>query len=87
MKPAATRRIGYLLEEIRLHGENAELRDEVTELARQYGVVTPYTAYLILEDEDRRRVPLALQSLPGLGQELGQNVHFALGDTIYEIYE
>lgn len=66
----ATRRIGYLLEEIRLQGENAELRDEVTELARQYGVVTPYTAYLILEDEDRRRVPLALQSLPGLGQDV-----------------
>ena len=47
----ATRRVGYLLDEIRLHGENAELRDEVTELARKYGIVTPYTAYLILEDE------------------------------------
>src|SRR5207247_4412919 len=31
----ATRRVGYLLEEIRLHGENAELKDEVTQLARQ----------------------------------------------------
>jgi Ca-activated chloride channel family protein len=29
----ATRRVGYLLDEIRLHGENSELRDEVTELA------------------------------------------------------
>ena len=27
----ATRRVGYLLDEIRLHGENAELRDEVTD--------------------------------------------------------
>jgi len=59
----ATRRVGYLLDEIRLHGENAELKDEVTELARKYGIVTPYTAYLIVEDEDRRRVPLAMQSL------------------------
>ena len=33
----ATRRVGYLLDEIRLHGENAELRDEVTELARNMG--------------------------------------------------
>jgi Ca-activated chloride channel family protein len=62
----ATRRVGYLLDEIRLHGENAELRDEVTELARRFNIVTPYTAYLIVEDEDRRRVPLALQSLPQL---------------------
>ncbi len=65
----ATRRVGYLLDEIRLHGENAELRDEVTELARQYGIVTPYTAYLIAEDEDRRRVPLSMQSLPQLNTD------------------
>ena len=62
----ATRRVGYLLDEIRLHGENAELREEVTDLARQFNIVTPYTAYLIVEDEDRRRVPLAMQSLPQL---------------------
>jgi len=65
----ATRRVGYLLDEIRLHGENAELRDEVTELARKYGIVTPYTAYLIVEDEDRRRVPLTMQSLPQLNTD------------------
>jgi len=65
----ATRRVGYLLDEIRLRGENAELRDEVTELARKYGIVTPYTAYLIVEDEDRRRVPLAMQSLPQLNTD------------------
>jgi Ca-activated chloride channel family protein len=65
----ATRRVGYLLDEIRLHGENAELRDEVTELARKYGIVTPYTAYLIVEDEDRRRVPLAMQTMPQLSAD------------------
>ncbi len=62
----ATRRIGFLLDEIRLHGENAELKDEVTELARKFSVVTPYTAYLIVEDETRRNVPVAMQSLPQL---------------------
>jgi len=65
----ATRRVGYLLEEIRLHGENAELKDEVTELARKYGIVTPYTAYLIIEDEKRREVPISMQSLPQLQQD------------------
>src|SRR5881396_2272317 len=65
----ATRRVGYLLEEIRLHGENAELKDEVTELARKYSIVTPYTAYLIIEDEARRGVPLLSQTLPQLQQD------------------
>lgn len=65
----ATRRVGHLLDEIRLHGENKELKDEVTELARQYGLVTPYTAYLILEDEARRGVPMALQSMPQLRED------------------
>jgi Ca-activated chloride channel family protein len=65
----ATRRVGYLLDEIRLHGENSELRDEVTQLARRYGIVTPYTAYLIIEDETRRRVPLAVQSMPRLNTD------------------
>ena len=65
----ATRRVGYLLDEIRLHGENSELRDEVTALARRYGIVTPYTAYLIMEDESRRRVPLARQSLQQLNTD------------------
>ena len=60
----ATRRVGYLLDEIRLHGENRELKDEVTDLARKYGIVTPYTAYLIQEDETRRNVPLSMQTLP-----------------------
>jgi len=47
----ATRRIGYLLEEIRLHGEQTELVDEVKELGLKYGIVTPYTSYLVTEEE------------------------------------
>jgi Ca-activated chloride channel family protein len=65
----ATRRVGYLLDEIRLRGESSELKDEVTDLARKYGLVTPYTAYLILEDEARRGVPMAMQSMPRLRQD------------------
>ncbi len=58
----ATRRVGHLLDEIRLHGDSKELRDEVVELARTFNIVTPYTAYLIVEDEGRRNVPLAAQT-------------------------
>lgn len=50
----ASRRIGYLLDQIRLNGENKELVDEITQLAREHGIVTPYTSYLILEDEEIR---------------------------------
>jgi Ca-activated chloride channel family protein len=59
----AIRRVGFLLDEIRLRGETPELRDEVVQLAREHGIVTPYTAYLILEDEVRRNVPVALRSM------------------------
>lgn len=59
----AMRRVGYLLDEMRLHGENKELRDEVTELARKYGIVTPYTAYLIVEDEKGRGLADATRSI------------------------
>jgi len=51
----AARHVGFLLDQIRLHGEDRELVDEVTRLARQYGIVTPYTSYLIVEDEKVRR--------------------------------
>jgi Ca-activated chloride channel homolog len=60
----ATRRVGYLLDEIRLRGENSELKDEATELARKYGIVTPYTAYLIVEDETRRNLPQPVRLMP-----------------------
>jgi hypothetical protein len=59
----ATRRVGYLLDQIRTRGESKEVRDEVVELARRWGVVTPYTAMLIIEDERRRNVPLADRSM------------------------
>ncbi len=45
----ATRKIGYLLDQIRLHGDSKELKDTIVTLATEYGVVTPYTAYLVTE--------------------------------------
>lgn len=49
----AVRRVGFLLDEIRLRGESAEVKDEVVRLAKRFGIVTPYTSYLILEDSQR----------------------------------
>jgi len=47
----ANRRVGYLLNQIRLYGENQEVKDEIVELAMRYGIITPYTSMLVVEDE------------------------------------
>ncbi|MBI3270693.1 MAG: VWA domain-containing protein [Planctomycetes bacterium] len=49
----AISKIGYVLDEIRLRGENPELKNEVVSLAKQFGILTPYTSYLVLEDLSR----------------------------------
>ena len=48
----ATRRVGWLMEQVRTNGEQKELRDEIVDLGTRYGIVTPYTSYLALEDGD-----------------------------------
>ncbi|MFM9106066.1 MAG: VIT domain-containing protein [Chloroflexota bacterium] len=47
----ATRRIGYLLNQIRLNGDNPELVDAIVDLSIRFGIVTPYTSYLLTEDD------------------------------------
>lgn len=47
----ATRAIGNLLSQIRLHGEEPELVQSVVNLSIRYGIITPYTSYLIEEDD------------------------------------
>jgi Ca-activated chloride channel family protein len=54
----AIRRIGYLLEEIRLRGASTELAEEVKKLGLKFGIVTPYTSFLVTEKE-RMNMPLA----------------------------
>lgn len=48
----ATRKIGYLMSEIRLNGEKKELIDEIIKLSKEHGIMTPYTSFLILEKEE-----------------------------------
>jgi len=47
----ATRKIGYLLNQIRLNGEQPEWVDAIVDLSVRFGIVTPYTSYLITEDD------------------------------------
>ena len=45
----ATRKIGYLLNQVRLHGPDQETVDQIVRLSIRYGIVTPYTSYLVTE--------------------------------------
>lgn len=65
----AQRKVAFLLDEIRLHGEEQELVDEVKRLATLHAIVTPYTSNLVVEEEeleeDRRMSSANPLFLPG----------------------
>jgi Ca-activated chloride channel homolog len=48
----ATRKIGYLLDQVRLHS-NQEVVDEIVRLSKEYGIITPYTSFLADERQDQ----------------------------------
>ena len=53
----ARRKVGYMLDQIRVNGEKKELVDEVVTLAKRYGITTPYTSYLVVPDGPIHVVP------------------------------
>ena len=62
----ATRKIGFLLDQVRLNGEHQELVDEIVALSRTYGIITPYTSFLIVED-----TPSAPMAFEGFDKQSG----------------
>jgi len=69
----AVRRIGHLTQEIRLHGQNQELTDEVVRLGRQFGIITEYTRFLA----DAR--PLPSVAAPDAARSAMQKAHREIG--------
>ncbi|MCP4581425.1 MAG: VWA domain-containing protein [candidate division Zixibacteria bacterium] len=47
----ANRRIGYLTQQMRLHGTSGELIAEVVRLSKKFGIVTEYTSFLVEGDD------------------------------------
>ena len=43
----AGRKISYLIDQIRAHGESQEMIAEIVALSQQYGIQTPYTSWLV----------------------------------------
>jgi Ca-activated chloride channel family protein len=72
----AVRRVGDLIDQIDMNGQNRELVDELVSLSLKYGLMTPYTSFLADENvplharvEQLREAELSLR---GLSQESGQ---------------
>jgi Ca-activated chloride channel family protein len=73
----ATRRIGHLIDEMRLHGENQELVEEVVSLSKKYGIITEYTSFLVDADYRLAAHELAPQAKKRL--ELASNEEVGAG--------
>lgn len=81
----ATRKIGYLLQQVRLQGPEREIIDEIVRLSVRFGIVTPYTSYLVTEplpmvaDEQERIAAEEFEkfsdqaTLPAFGREAVEN--------------
>ena len=65
------------MDQIRLNGPADELVDEIVALSRRYGIITPYTSFLIVEDEPT--VPIA--DNPSLSNETGADAVRAAEDV------
>jgi Ca-activated chloride channel family protein len=80
----ATRKIGFLLNQIRLNGPNQELIDQVVRLSIRFGIVTPYTSYLVTEEmplgaveqeriaQEQYSIMTTATPAPSMGQEAVQ---------------
>ena len=74
----AQRKVAYLVDEVRLNGENKELIDEITRLSKKYGIVTPYTSFLVTEEMKDTPIFTHLQrgrinETPMLGESAGRS--------------
>jgi len=58
----ATRKVGYIIDQIDLHGKNDELVNELVKLSKDYGILTPYTSFLAREDVDLNNVVTNIRS-------------------------
>ena len=73
----AVRRVGEIIDQIDLQGENEELTSELVSLSEQHGIITPYTSFLAEEDASARprvgRLGAVRESLQRLREEAGED--------------
>lgn len=70
----AIRRVGEIIDDLDLHGQNQELINELVQLSIKHGIMTPYTSFLAdesIELSDRRNRGLAANATRELERESG----------------
>jgi Ca-activated chloride channel family protein len=81
----ATRKIGALLNKVRLQGAEEELIDQIVRLSIRYGIITEYTSFLVTEPAE---VPVGPSELTNAVKIAGSNTYkFSSGvwvDTRYD---
>lgn len=65
----AGRKISFLIDQIRAHGESQEMIDEILQLSQEYGIQTPYSSWLIVPEQ--HRLTFAWQQQRSVGQGRG----------------
>jgi Ca-activated chloride channel family protein len=70
----ATRRVGALLDRVRVDGESQSLIDEIRKLGLSYGIVTPYTTFVIEGQTEgaASAINMALYGLEEVNKATGQ---------------
>lgn len=48
----AAKKVGFLVDEIRLNGQNQELVDSIVKIGTRFGILTEYTSFLAAEETD-----------------------------------
>jgi Ca-activated chloride channel family protein len=75
----AIRRVGEIIDELDLRGQNQELVNELVQLSIKHGIMTPYTSFLADENirlSDRRNRELAANATRELERQSGQSAFF-----------
>jgi Ca-activated chloride channel family protein len=69
----AGRKIAYLIDQIRLHGENKEMVTEIVCLSQEYGIQTPYTSWLVNPEQQQVALREERIIMPMMRRDGGQS--------------
>lgn len=76
----AGRKISYLIDQIRTHGESKEMIAEIVALSREYGIQTPYSSWLVVPERQQELVRFGWQQ-PGRPAALPQAARERIADS------
>ncbi len=78
----ASRKAGVLTRQVRLHGANSELVEEIRQLGLRYGVLTDYTSYLV-EEPNMSLDDATMQEVMNRAQQMEVAADLQVGATAF----